>query len=160
MTATPRQRGGDGGLPARRAVLRWSLRLYRREWRQQALICVLIALAVAATILAAGLVTGSRVPQNAGFGTANQLAQLSGNDPKLGAEVAAIHRHFGPISTIASTPLTTGTSQGAVLESLDPRGPYVGPLVQLAAGRYPRTHDEVALSTQLARIERLEDRPL
>jgi len=49
-------------------------------------------------------VTGSRVPQNANFGTANQLAQLSGSDSKLSAEVASIHRHFGPIATIESTP--------------------------------------------------------
>ena len=152
MTVAARPGRGNGGLPARRAVMRWSLRLYRREWRQQALICVLIALAVAATILAAGLVTGSRVPQNANFGTANQLAQLSGSDSKLSAEVASIHRHFGPIATIESTPLTTGTAQGALLESLNPRAPFVGPLVELSSGGYPRTRDEVALSTQLAQL--------
>jgi putative ABC transport system permease protein len=150
MTAA--SHSGDGGIPARRAVLRWSLRLYRREWRQQVLICALIAAAVAATILAAGLVTGSRVPQNAGFGTANQQAQLSGSDPHLGAELASLHHHFGPIAVISSTPLTTGTVQGALIESLDPRAPFVGPMVQLAAGRYPATRDEAALSSQLAQL--------
>jgi putative ABC transport system permease protein len=143
---------GDGGLPARRAVLRWSLRLYRREWRQQVLICVLIAAAVAATILAAGIVTGSRVLQNEGFGTANQQAQLSGSDPHLTAEIASLHHHFGPVAVISSTPLTTGTVQGALIESLDPSGPFVGPLVQLASGRYPTTRDEVALTSGLAQL--------
>ncbi|HEV3211758.1 MAG TPA: FtsX-like permease family protein [Acidimicrobiales bacterium] len=142
----------DGGLPARRAVLRWSLRLYRREWRQQVLICVLIAAAVAATILAAGLVTGSRVPANAGFGTANQQVQLAGFDPHLDAEVASLHRHFGPIAVISSTPLTTGTVQGALVEAFDPHGPFVGPLVQLADGRYPTSRREVALTSQLAQL--------
>jgi hypothetical protein len=27
----------DGGAPARRAVVRWGVRLFRREWRQQLL---------------------------------------------------------------------------------------------------------------------------
>ncbi len=38
-------RGGGrlgGGVPARRAVIRWALRLLRREWRQQLLILALI----------------------------------------------------------------------------------------------------------------------
>ena len=28
-----------GGVPARRAMLRWSWRLFKREWRQQLLSC-------------------------------------------------------------------------------------------------------------------------
>jgi putative ABC transport system permease protein len=143
---------GDGGIAARRAVLRWSLRLYRREWRQQVLICILIAAAVAATILAAGLVTGSRVPQNAGFGTANQQAQLSGADPHLTAEIASLRHHFGPVAVIASTPVTTGTVQGALVESLDPHNEFVGPLIELASGRYPTAKDEVALTSGLAQL--------
>jgi len=141
---------GDGGLPARRAVLRWSLRLYRREWRQQVLIGVLIALAVAATILSAGLVSGSRVPQNAQYGTANTLAALDGSDPHLAAELAALRAHFGATAVIASSPLTTGAASGALLESLDPHGRFVAPLVQLTEGRYPTARDQVALSPALA----------
>jgi len=34
--ATPR--ASNGGVPARRAVIRWALRLLRREWRQQLLL--------------------------------------------------------------------------------------------------------------------------
>ena len=44
-------RPADGGAPARRAVVRWAWRLFRREWRQQLLILALITVAVAATIV-------------------------------------------------------------------------------------------------------------
>ena len=40
---------GGGGVPARRAVIRWALRLLRREWRQQLLILALITAAVVVT---------------------------------------------------------------------------------------------------------------
>ena len=42
-----------GGGAARRAVVRWSWRLFRREWRQQVLVLVLITVAVAVTVAAA-----------------------------------------------------------------------------------------------------------
>ena len=33
--------GATGGAPARRAMVRWSWRLFRREWRRQALVLAL-----------------------------------------------------------------------------------------------------------------------
>jgi putative ABC transport system permease protein len=38
----------NGGVPARRAVIRWSWRMFRREWRQQLLVLALIVIALAA----------------------------------------------------------------------------------------------------------------
>ncbi len=35
ITFSTDNRPPDGGAPARRAVIRWSWRLVRREWRQQ-----------------------------------------------------------------------------------------------------------------------------
>ena len=40
------RRPGSSG-PARRAVLRWSARLFRREWRQMVLVLALMTVAVA-----------------------------------------------------------------------------------------------------------------
>lgn len=145
----------DGGMPARRAVLRWSMRLYLREWRQQVLICVLIAAAVATTILAAGIVTGGQVSQNAAFGSANEMAQLSGSDPHLAAELAALRAHFGEVDVIESVPVTTGTVAGAILETFDPSQRFVHPIVQLTAGRFPTARDEVDLSASLASLYRV-----
>ena len=48
-TVTLPRSSGRGGAPARRAILRWAFRMYRREWRRQALILGLLTLAVAAT---------------------------------------------------------------------------------------------------------------
>ena len=126
--------------------------MFRREWRQQILICVLVAVAVAATILGAGIISGSQVPQNAGFGSANTQAVLQGSDPHLAAELASLRAHFGALGVIDSTPVSTGTVNGAVLESLDPTAPYVRPLVELTAGHYPQGHREVDLSTTLAQV--------
>ena len=51
---------GTAGVPARRAVIRWALRLLRREWRQQVLILALITVAVAATFMASAVATTTR----------------------------------------------------------------------------------------------------
>jgi hypothetical protein len=57
MTSTLKDRpamtrsASNGGAPARRAVVRWAWRLFRREWRQQLLILALVIVATAATIL-------------------------------------------------------------------------------------------------------------
>ena len=141
-----------GGMAAREAVLRWSLRMFRREWRQQILICLLVAAAVATTILAAGFISGSQEPQNAGYGSANTLATLSGQDPHLDQELAALRGHFGQLGLIESSPISTGTVSGALLESLDPHGAYTGPIVQLASGRFPTGRDEVDLTSALAAL--------
>jgi putative ABC transport system permease protein len=61
---------GDGGWAARRAVVRWAWRLFRREWRQQLLILALITVAVAATVVGASVATNTPQPANFGFGTA------------------------------------------------------------------------------------------
>src|SRR5438132_579560 len=44
------ERAGSGG-PARRAVVRWGWRLFRREWRRHVLILAMLTVAVAATIV-------------------------------------------------------------------------------------------------------------
>ena len=78
--------------PARRAVFRWGWRLFRREWRQQLLVLGLLTVAVAATIWGASVVTNTQLPNPgyATFGTAAALVTLSGTDPHLAADIAAI----------------------------------------------------------------------
>ena len=51
---------GNGGVPARRAVIRWAWRLFRREWRQQLLVLALITVAVAATFVGAATAANSQ----------------------------------------------------------------------------------------------------
>ena len=62
----------DGGVPARRAIVRWAGRMFRREWRRHLLILslltVTVAMAVAAMCAAYKLAPASA---QAEFGTAN-----------------------------------------------------------------------------------------
>ena len=46
---------GEGGVAARRAIIRWAWRLARREWRQQLLALILLTVAVGATVAGAAI---------------------------------------------------------------------------------------------------------
>ena len=83
---------GAGGIVARRAVFRWAVRLFRREWRQQLLVLGLLTVAVAATIWGASVVTNPQLanPNYATYGTAAAQVTLPGSDPHLAADIAAI----------------------------------------------------------------------
>ena len=79
---------GNGGAAARRAVIRWSARLFRREWRQQALLLALVTIAVAATV--GGLALATNAPP-----TPSTTVSLPGNDPRLNDDLAAITAALG-----------------------------------------------------------------
>src|SRR5260370_39363851 len=54
--------GAGSGIVARRAVIRWGWRLFRREWRQQLLVLGLLTVAVAAPIWGGSGGTNSQIP--------------------------------------------------------------------------------------------------
>ena len=91
---------GNGGVPARRAVIRWAWRLFRREWRQQLLVLALITVAVAATFIGAAVATNTPGRPSAQFGTAQDLATFPGSDPQLAAEIASLQHRFGRTDVI------------------------------------------------------------
>ncbi|HEY6279334.1 MAG TPA: FtsX-like permease family protein [Streptosporangiaceae bacterium] len=145
--------GGDGGGPARRAVIRWAWRLFRREWRQQLMILGLITVAVAGTVLGAAVATTTPPsPSAATFGTANHLVTIPGRDPHLAADVAAIRDRFGPADVIENTNLVTGSAATIQLRAQDPAGPYGQPTLALDSGHYPAGPGEVALTRQVASL--------
>ena len=80
----------DGGAPARRAVVRWAWRLFRREWRQQFLILALITVAVAATIVGSAVATNNPPPKNAGFGTARYSVSFTSYDAHAASVIARL----------------------------------------------------------------------
>src|ERR1700683_5154396 len=84
----------DGGAPARRAVVRWAWRLFRREWRQQFLILALIIVAVGATIVDSAVAMNNPPPKNAGFGTAQYSVFFPSYDAQA-ARVIARLEHVG-----------------------------------------------------------------
>ena len=91
---------GHGGVPARRAVIRWAMRLFRREWRQQLLVLGLLTVAVAAMIWGAGMATNTPPPATATFGAATAAISLPGTEPHLAGQIAAIAKNYGPVDVI------------------------------------------------------------
>jgi putative ABC transport system permease protein len=146
---------GHGGMPARRAVVRWAWRLFRREWRQQLLVLALLTVAVAATVV--GVAVGTNTPSSpaATFGTADHLVTLPGSDRHLAAHVAAINQRFGTVDVIEHQRLATGSVNPVDLRAQDPNGPYGRPMLRLTAGRYPAGPDEVAVTRQAATLYNL-----
>ena len=67
----------SGGVAARRAMVRWGWRLFRREWRQQLLILLLIIVAVAAVVVGSAVAVNTPPPADAGFGTAHDMATFN-----------------------------------------------------------------------------------
>ena len=154
----------SGGVAARRAMVRWGWRLFRREWRQQLLILLLIIVAVAAVVVGSAVAVNTPPPANSGFGTAHDLATfnlspVSTNPHKSStntlayadAQIARLERDFGTVQVIENQSLTVpGSTQTYDLRSQDPHGPYGGPMLQLLSGHYPTGSNEIAITPGLA----------
>jgi putative ABC transport system permease protein len=141
-----------GGIIARRAVIRWGWRLFRREWRQQLLVLGLLAVAVAAAVWGTSVVTNSQLPNAtyATLGTAAASATLPGADPQLAADIAAIQGRWGPADLIESQTSTAGSAQPLQLLAESPHGHYNTPLLGLVSGAYPAGPGQVALTSGVA----------
>ncbi len=152
--ALPGTRPHAGGVPARRAVMRWGWRLFRREWRQQLLILGLLTAAVAATIWGASVVTNTQLPNPnyATLGTAAASVTLPGTDPHLAADIATIQDHWGPADLIENQNIATGTTQPVQLRAESPHGHYNAPLLSLVSGSYPAGPGRAALTSQVAAL--------
>lgn len=158
MTATVHDRPriatvGHGGVPARRAVIRWAWRLYRREWRRQALVLALLIVAVAATVVGLGVVSNAAaLKADPTFGTANTVLTLPGTDPDLSGDLAALRSRFGVVEPILhQTVPIPGSVANLDIRAQDPRGPYGHVMLLLESGRYPVARGEVALTAGAAK---------
>lgn len=145
-----------GGMPARRAVIRWAVRLLRREWRQQLLILALITLAVAATVVASTVATDTPAPIAGVLGTAQDAAALTGPPARISAGISELERRFGRTDVIENESLQIpGTPNTFDLRAQDPHGPFGGPLLSLVSGHYPATADQIAVTSDVAAAFRL-----
>jgi putative ABC transport system permease protein len=147
---------GHGGMPARRAVVRWAWRLFRREWRQQAIVLALLLVAVAATTVGLGIAASA--PSEASlFGTASHLATLNSTGAQLDADIATLRSSFGTVDVIAhgkKMPVP-GSANGIDLRAQDPDGAYGRTMLRLASGRWPHGPDEIAVTDRAAAAFRL-----
>ena len=144
-------RGGNGGVAARQAVMRWAWRMFRREWRQQLLVLSLIVVAVAATFIGAAVATNTPPPANAGFGTASDLASFQAPDSHLASQIAALRHRFGRVDVIENQAVAIpGSIQTYDLRAQDPHGPFGQPMLSLVSGHYPEGSSQVAVTPGLA----------
>jgi putative ABC transport system permease protein len=146
-----------GGVPARRAMIRWAWRLFKREWRQQLLILLLVVVAVAAVVVGAAVATNTPPPANAGYGTADDLATFASSGKQapnlhsVAAQIAALEHRFGTVQVIDNETFNVpGSTQTYQLRAMDPNGPYAKPMIQLLSGHYPTGPNQIAVTPGLA----------
>ena len=149
-------RGGSGGLPAQRAVVRWAWRMFRREWRQQLLILGLIAVAVAATLVGVAVATNTALPASTGLGTAQDMATFPAPDPHLASQIAALEHRFGRVDVIENQTIAVpGSIDTYNLRAQNPHGAFGQPMLSLVSGHYPAGAGEVAVTSGVAADFRL-----
>jgi putative ABC transport system permease protein len=147
-----------GGVAARRAVVRWSWRMFRREWRQQILVVALLTVAVAAAIGSITIAYNTTPADNSEFGSANNILEFDGRDPRLlQAGLAAAEEQFGTIDVIGhrSVPVPGGV-ENVDFRSQNPDGAYGGELLSLRKGDYPTSSGQVAVTDGVAELLRVE----
>ena len=141
----------NGGVPARRAVVRWAWRMFRREWRQQLLVMGLIVVAVAGTFIGAAVATNTPPPAGAGFGTAQDLATIQPPNRQLPAQLAALQHRFGRVDVIENQVVAIpGSINTYDLRAQNPRGPFGQPMLALVSGHYPAGPGQVAVTDGVA----------
>jgi putative ABC transport system permease protein len=145
-------------LAARRAVIRWAWRLFRREWRQQILVLALLTVAVAAAVAGASAAYHAAPSADGEFGTADELIRFDGSDPQaLAADLAAAEEWFETVEVIGHRPVPVpGSVQPVEFRSQDPQGVISAPMLALRDGQYPADPGEVAVTDGVAAIFPLE----
>jgi putative ABC transport system permease protein len=147
----------SGGIAARRAVIRWSRRMFRREWRQQLLVLTMLTVAVAAAIASITLVYNTAPADNFKHGSASYILKFDGTNPNFEAELASARKHFGTIEVIRhhSVPIP-GSVESLDYRAQDPNGVFAGELLAVRQGRYPNGQREVAVTDGVAKLLRLK----
>ena len=148
----------NGGVAARRAVVRWAWRMFRREWRQQILVVALLAVAVAAAIGSITLVYNTSPAFDGEFGSAKGLLTFDGSDPQaLEAALASAEESFGTTDVIGHRKVPVpGGVETVDFRSQDTDGPYGGDLLALRRGSYPAGPGQVALTEGVAELLNVE----
>jgi putative ABC transport system permease protein len=158
MTAVALERRRRGRAPARRALSRWTWRLFRREWRGQLLVIALITVAVAAATCSAALVHNAGRPSDADFGSAAAVVHLDGADPGLlQAGLVAARRAFGTIEVVGHRSVAIpGGVETVDFRAQTPHGRFAGALLAVRHGRYPASARQVAVTDGVAGTLRLK----
>ena len=148
----------NGGVAARRAVVRWAGRMFRREWRPQVLVVTLLTVAVAAAIGSITIAYNAVPADDGDFGSANQVLTFDGSEPhKLQAGLDSAKTSFGTIDAIGHRSVQVpGSVEPLDYRSQVPGGAYGGELLALRRGSYPVGPGQVGVTDGVAESLRLE----
>ena len=131
-------------MAARRAVVRWAWRLFRREWRQQLLVLVLLTLAVAVASGGTAALYSTAPIDDGALGHAQQRIDLGGKaptEPGAGAGTPSVAETIASAEATFGTVEAIGLSTVAVPGSVE-RGRAAGPgprrSLRSADARHPR----------------------
>jgi putative ABC transport system permease protein len=149
---------GNGGVAARRAVIRWAGRVFRREWRQQLLVVTLLTVAVAAAIGSITLVYNAAPADNAEHGSASYRLEFDGSRPgALAAELTAARQHFGTIDAIGHRSVAVpGSVETLDYRAQNPHGAYGSELLALRRGSWPTGPHQVAVTDGVAELLQID----
>jgi putative ABC transport system permease protein len=145
---------GNGGMAARRAIVRWTWRLMLRQRRQYAVTVVLVALAVAATVFAAAAAY-NLVPAEAAaeFGDAGTVIYYERDEETLTADewLAIGAGVFGTIEPIGHRAVAVpGSAIDIDFRSQALDGAFSGPMLDVLSGRAPQDAGEAAVTDRVA----------
>lgn len=134
-------------MSARRFLLRWNLRILRREWRQHAVIFGLIVAGVALSGLGSLAAYHLTEPPQNEFGNGEFVA-TSSEPGRLEQQLDDQGVAFGTMQS--TTAAISGTTSRVELRLMDPTNPVTHPLLESTAGMWPRSDDEVAVTDRAA----------
>jgi putative ABC transport system permease protein len=159
MSKSPIDADGNGGMAARRAIVRWTWRLMRRQRRQCAVIVVLVTLVVAATVFAAAAAYNLAPAAGAAeFGEAGTVIFFERDQESMTSEewLAIGADVFGTTEPIGHRPVALpGSAMNVDYRSQALDGPFSGPMLDLMSGRGPRDAREVAVTDGIAELLRV-----
>ena len=152
------RRQRNGGVAARRAIVRWAWRMFRREWRKQILVTALLTVAVAAAIGSVTIAYNSGTADDADHGSATYLLRFNGTDPTaLEASLDSARKWFGTIDVIGYRSFAApGSVETVEFRSQDPLGAFGSGLLALRRGSYPEGPGQVAVTDGVADLLGLE----
>jgi putative ABC transport system permease protein len=140
-------------------MVRWALRLFRREWRQQLLMVALLGFAVAIAVGAVSTAYNVVPRRDAVFGAADQRLVFDVSEAERGAidaYLATAREWFASIDVIGQRRIPVpGSTETLELRAQDPAGPLGASMLRLRDGRYPARRGEVAVTDEVARTMRV-----
>jgi putative ABC transport system permease protein len=128
--------------------------MFRRDWRGQSLVLVLLTVAVAVSSYGAAFGHALAPSDRATFGSANARIRFSTSDPGVAAGVVSAARtRLGTVEEITDTLVPIpGSVQLLDLRYQNPQAVFGAATLRLRSGRYPANGEEIALTPAVSRF--------